>query len=149
MGGVAPVGLDMELETIKIILAWITALNIVLLSIIYPLRKYVAKRKFVKAHPLCRLNRFLRKIHIPLGVLTIPLTFLHCRLSSYKLGLNMGTICLVFLLLLLTTYVLRKPLKGKWMFLHRFFTGLLWIVLLMHIVLDTERIRIFILELFQ
>jgi len=148
MGSIAFAELNMELEAIKIILAWITALNIVLLSVIYPLRKYATKRKLTKAHPICRCNHFLRKVHVPLGLLTIPLTFLHCRFSSQKLGLNMGTICLAFLFLLLLTYVLKRQLKSKWIFLHRIFTGLLWVVLLAHIVIDTERIRQFLLKLF-
>lgn len=134
---------------IDTIIAWVTMLGIFLLSIIYPLRKYCTSRKLPVSHLLCRINRFLRKIHKPLGVLIIPITFLHCRFSTQKLGLNFGTLCLVLLVILLFTYLLRKVLKGRWMKLHRAFTTALWIIVTIHIVFDTERISELIMKYFS
>lgn len=137
----------MPYEIIRIVIAWITAAGIMLLSVIYPMRIYGQKHRLRPEHPISKVNKCLRRIHKPLGVMIIPITFLHCRFSSQKLGLNMGTFLLVMLVLLLLTYLFRKPLKGRWMKLHRGFTVLLWLLLIAHILIDTERINNLIIGL--
>ncbi|MDD3140768.1 MAG: hypothetical protein PHX08_17605 [Lachnospiraceae bacterium] len=138
----------MSYEIARIIIAWITAIGIMLLSIIYPMRIYVQKYRLRPEHPISKANKFLRKIHKPLGVVIIPFTFLHCRFSSQKMGFNMGTFLLVLLALLLLNYSCRKLLRSKWIKLHRGLTVLLWSLLIAHILIDTKRINSFIAGLF-
>lgn len=137
----------MEFEWIKISVAWLTALVMMLLSVIYPMRLYCQKKKHSPEHRLFKINRCLRKIHKPLGIVVIPLTFLHCRFSAQSLGMNMGTILLILLFLLLFTYVFRAVLKGKWMLLHRSLTIILWVVTTTHILWDTKRMNDFMSQL--
>lgn len=127
-------------DILPIVIAWIIATGVFLLSVIYPMRIYI-KHKLQVNHPISKANKFLRKIHKPLGVVIIPLTFLHCRFSSQKLGLNIGTALLFILVLLLLSYFFRKLLKSKWMGLHRSLTLALWVLLIVHIIFDTERIN--------
>ena len=136
-------------DWIEIVIAWLDAAGILLLSVIYPLRLYCQKKKLRPTHPVYRLNRSLRTIHKPLGILIIMLTFFHCRLSSQKLGPNMGTALLILLVLLLLTYAFRKFLKGKWMAMHRWLTAALWFLLIAHIIIDTERINTFMMKPFN
>lgn len=126
---------------IEAIIAWLMAAGVLLASVIYPLRRICAARRLPTSHPLCRVYHALRTLHKPLGVCMIPLTFLHCRLSSQKLGINLGTLCLLLLVTLFITYAIRKLLKGRWLRLHRALTATLWMLITLHIFIDTERIR--------
>lgn len=122
-------------ELKNLFFAWLPTVCILLLIIIYPLRIYCKSKKLSKKHIIFRTNKCLRKIHKPLGIITIVFTFIHCRFSSQKLGLNIGTICLCFLLVLFVTYIFRKQLKKYWLLLHRLVTVLLIAALILHILL--------------
>lgn len=106
----------MSLNPISAFFAWLPALLIFLLTIIYPLRLYCKHEGLNQNHPLSKLNKFLRRVHKTLGGLVILFTFLHCRISSQKLGFNTGTICLIILTLIFFTYILRRPLKNIGLF---------------------------------
>lgn len=119
----------------NMVLAWIPAVFLFLLMVIYPLRLYIRYSKQTKINFCFKVNRFLRKIHKVLGILTIGFTFLHCRISSQKLGFNTGTICLVLLIFIACTYFFRKYFKKKWMAFHRYLTVILVITLIAHILI--------------
>lgn len=123
------------IERLNIFFAWLLSVCILGLSIIYPLRLYCHKKKLNTTSCIYRANKFLRKIHKFLGIVVIWMTLLHCRLSSQHFGMNTGTICLFISLLILCTYLFRKRFKSKWLLLHRNLTGLLWLLIIAHIVL--------------
>ena len=122
-------------ERLNIFFAWLLSACILGLSIIYPLRLYCHKKKLDTTSYIYRANKFLRKIHKFLGIAVVWMTLLHCRLSSQHFGMNTGTICLIISLLILCTYLFRKRFKSKWLLLHRNLTGLLWLLIIAHIVL--------------
>lgn len=125
----------MFFDILNLFFAWLPAVLILLLSVIYPLRLYIRRKQLPSNNLIFKVNKLLRKIHKELGVLAIALTFLHCRISSQKLGMNTGTICLVFLILLWCTYIFRKQLKRKWIVLHRLITATLVLTLIAHILI--------------
>lgn len=125
----------MFFDFLNLFFAWLPAVLILLLSVIYPLRLYIRRKQLQPNNLIFKVNKLLRKVHKGLGVLAIALTFLHCRISSQKLGMNIGTICLVLLILLWCTYFLRKKLKMKWIVSHRYLTFILILVLIAHILI--------------
>lgn len=116
-----------------VLLAWLPAVLIIALSIIYPLRLYCQRKRLPQSSLFVKANRFLRKIHKEMGLSVIFLTFIHCRTSSQKPGINIGTFCLILLFLLWLSYLLRKQLKKNWIILHRCFTAILLGFLVVHI----------------
>ena len=122
-------------DFLNLMLAWIAAIMIFLLSVIYPIRKYGQKHKLPQTHLLMKWNRLLRKIHKPLGIALIGVTFLHCRFSSQKLGFSTGTLCLVLTTVLFINYMARKQMKKHWMKIHRGLSLALLILLILHIIL--------------
>lgn len=125
----------MFFDFLNLFFAWLPAVLILLLSVIYPLRLYIRRKQLPPNNLIFKVNKLLRKVHKKLGVLAIALTFLHCRISSQKLGMNTGTICLVFLIFLWCTYIFRKQLKRKWIVLHRLITVALVLTLIAHILI--------------
>lgn len=125
------------------ILAWLSAIFTVLLAL-----KYITR---ISRHH--QLNCLFRKSHKQLGVLMIITALLHGVLASNKetttlfdmqfmpklFTLNLGTICLFVSLLLALTYMFRKKLKKRWMFLHRVLTVILLILLVLHVHEEIER----------
>lgn len=125
----------MFFDFLNLFFAWLPSVLILLLSVIYPLRLYIRRKQLPPNNLIFKVNKLLRKVHKELGVLAIALTFLHCRISSQKLGMNIGTICLVFLIFLWCTYIFRKQLKRKWIVLHRLITVTLVLTLIAHILI--------------
>lgn len=125
----------MFFDFLNLFFAWLPSVLILLLSVIYPLRLYIKRKQLPPKNLIFKVNKLLRKVHKKLGVLAIALTFLHCRFSSQKLGINIGTICLVLLILLWCTYIFRKQLKRKWIVLHRLITVSLVLTLIAHILI--------------
>lgn len=121
---------------------------IVLLSIIYPLRKVCRKNRLPPNHILRKANNQLRKFHKELGVCVIFLIIAHCKISSQKLGVNLGTFCLTITIFLFVSYLLRKRFRKTWLKIHRQLTVVLWVGIILHTVIDTERIRDFLINLF-
>ena len=122
---------------LSLILAWLTVVFGALAAF-----KFIARISGNKA-----LNRFFHKIHIPFGVLMLITGILHgilagnpssATLSNFTFApvlftLNWGTACLVLMLGLALTYLLRKQLKKGWMTAHRVLTVALIAVLVLHI----------------
>lgn len=119
----------------SIILGYILTFCFLLLSILYPVRLYCQKHKLTQTSKLYNFKEFLHNIHKPLGIASVVLTTLHCIISSQHPALNSGTLCLILVLLILFTYLLRKILKRKWLKYHRILTAILWFTILTHIIL--------------
>lgn len=93
------------------------------------------------------INYFFRKYHIMTGLLMIITSFLHgifagneitttfkdMQIAPNFFTLNLGTTCFIVLLLLWTTYLLRRKLKKRWIILHRGLTVLLILLTTLHI----------------
>lgn len=122
-------------QILNIVFAWVSAALIFLLSILYPLRKYGQSRRLPAGRFFLKLNRSLRKIHKPMGVLLIGTGFLHCFFSDQKLGLNTGTACLFLTVMAFISFLLRGFLKKRWLPLHRLWTLALWVLLIGHVIL--------------
>lgn len=119
------------------ILAWLSAIFTILLAL-----KYITR---ISRHR--QLNRLFRKSHKQLGVLMIITGLLHGILAGNKetttlfdmqfmpklFTVNLGTICFFVTLLLALTYMFRKKLKRRWMFLHRVLTVILLVLLVLHV----------------
>ena len=122
---------------LSLILAWLTVVFGALAAF-----KFIARISGSRA-----LNKFFHKIHIPFGVLMLITGILHgilagnpssATLSDFTFApvlftLNWGTACLVLMVGLALTYLLRKQLKKKWMIAHRVLTVALIAVLVLHI----------------
>lgn len=120
---------------ISLITAWIATVCAILTAL-----KYFAKKNK-------KMNRIFHNIHIPLGIFLIVAGLAHGLLAGNPLGTtlsqasfgnilftwNMGTICLVFSILLGITYILRKILKKNWMKLHRVLTVMLVVAIVIHV----------------
>ena len=125
------------------ILAWLATLLTILLALKYITR--VSKNS--------QLNHLFRKSHKHLGILMIATGLLHGVLSGNEkttnlfdmqvlpklFTLNLGTVCLFVAFLLALTYMFRKKLKKYWMFLHRWLTIILLVLLVLHIHEEIER----------
>lgn len=125
------------------IVAWVAVIFTVLLAL-----KYVAR---ISRHR--QLNRLFSKSHKPLGIGMITTGLLHGMLAGNErttslfdmqimprlFTLNLGTICLFVATLLALTYMFRKKLKKRWMLLHRVFTILLLVLLVLHVEEEIDR----------
>ncbi len=85
---------------------------------------------------LAPLDKWLRSIHIPLGVALVVTGLVHGLLSSESvLSVNLGTVTLVLSVLLGLSFMFRKALKKRgWMVWHRGLTALFVGALVLHIV---------------
>lgn len=117
------------------IFAWLSSVGLILLFIIYPLRICIMKIKPNRDSYCMKLNRLLHKLHKSMGLTILALTFIHCKLSSQKFGLNTGTICLLLMIAILCSYLFKRTLKSKWIKIHRELSILLLILLVLHILL--------------
>ncbi|GGH20941.1 ferric reductase-like transmembrane domain-containing protein [Paenibacillus segetis] len=125
------------------ILAWLAVIFTVLLAL-----KYIAR---ISKHR--QLNRLFRKFHKHLGILMITTGLLHGILAgneettnlfdmqfmSKLFTLNLGSVCLFVAMLLALTYMFRKKLKKRWMFLHRLLTIILLVLLVLHVHEEIDR----------
>lgn len=119
-----------------------------IVSVIFVLR--IVGKKYEKNSWINKLNRALRKIHIPLGVGLIIVSCLHGigayigipYVSSALTIFNFtgGIVCLIFLLLLYCSYVLRKKIK-PWMFWHRVFAIIFFIAFVWHVIVEVPDIQ--------
>lgn len=120
---------------LNFIFAWSSTIGLLLLFIIYPLRIYISRNDIKNRTYLLKVNKLLHKIHKTLGIIILILTFIHCRLSSQKLGVNTGTLCLILMIFILGSYLFKKQLKNKWLKIHRTLTIILLITIILHIIL--------------
>lgn len=117
--------------------AWISIALLIFISL-----KYIARKSGKQS-----INKFFKKYHILTGILMIITVSMHgifagneitttiedIRIASKFFTLNLGTICFVIILALLSTYLLRRQLKKKWIIFHQGLTVLLLILVVLHI----------------
>jgi uncharacterized protein with FMN-binding domain len=115
--------------------AWISVLLVILLSVIFILRKLIQKNKkfslLIKSS-----NKILRKYHKVFGIALIATGLIHGFFSSESLfSFNLGTISWVFSILLGLNFMLRKHIKANkgWMYYHRILTIGFLSLLVLHI----------------
>jgi DMSO/TMAO reductase YedYZ heme-binding membrane subunit len=119
------------------IFAWLATVFTILLALKYITR--ISRNR--------KLNRLFSKSHKPLGILMLTTGLLHgvlagnekttnlfdMQLMTKLFTFNLGTVCFLVALLLALTYMFRKKLKKRWMFLHRVLTVILLILLVLHV----------------
>ena len=124
-------------------IAWFAVVFTVLLAMKYIVR--ISRNR--------SLNRLFSKLHKPLGICMLTTGLLHGVLSGNEKNtnlfdiklmpelftLNWGTVCLFVALFLSLTYMFRKKLKKRWLFLHRVLTVILLILLVLHVHEEIER----------
>lgn len=126
------------------IFAWIAVLLVFVLTVKLFVRKG-AQKKWKGKNYCIRLNKLLKKTHIPMGVMLVIVGLVHGFLSSVSiLSINSGTLCLVFSMLLGINFIVRKKLNQlkPWIVIHRGMAGLMIVLLIWHII-DVGGIRIF------
>jgi len=119
-----------------IVLARINLVIIILLSVIYILRKIIQKNFDKTGGFINTLNRLLRQYHKTMGVFAIILGLVHGLLSSDNVfTLNLGTCSWLFLVLLGASWYYKLKLKRKgWMYYHQILAVLFISTLFFHIV---------------
>jgi hypothetical protein len=116
------------------ILSWLSAILVLLCAAIWPLRKICAKHGQEDKRLVKKIWLFLRKIHIPLGLLTTAVVFLHCRMA-FEISERrsfLGGILLVCMLGLCATGFMKRLLPRYWIRLHRGITAIMFIILFIH-----------------
>jgi len=117
---------------LSVIFAWIATIAVVLLSVIYILRKLAGKKKDSLMY---KVNRALRKQHKTLGIIAIVTGLTHGLYSSLPiLSANKGSMAFILIILLGLSFMFRKKLKGKWAKSHRVLAGLTCLLLVLHVI---------------
>lgn len=119
-----------------ILFARINLAIVILLSVIYIIRKIVQKNFNKPGDFIYSLYRFLRKHHIAMGVFAIILGLIHGLLSSDDIfTFNLGTCSWVLLILLGASRYYKSKLKRKgWMYYHRILAVFFISTLFIHVV---------------
>ena len=103
----------------------------ILVCIIFVLR--MAGKKRDKQSWVNRLNKRLRKMHIPLGVALAVTAFVHAVFSSTGIFAPIwGALCLILLILTCLTWFFRKKKGFNFMKWHRVLTVAFLITLVLH-----------------
>lgn len=123
---------------LRVYLGILSAVAMLLLSVIYPLRVCCRNQKGDPNTRIKRMNRQLRKVHKYLGAAVILLAVSHGVLAFQRFGIPEITGVLAFLLLMLAgfTWLFRKRLKKRWLLLHRVFAGAIWPLMIAHVLLQ-------------
>ena len=87
-----------------------------------------------------KLNKALRNMHEPLGIVAIAFGTIHTVISiiisPQEIVVNIsGILALLLIVFLAVTFYARKSLKFKWFRLHRIATVLLIAILIPHVVI--------------
>lgn len=123
----------MNYTTLHVIFAWLSTFGILLLILLYPLKRYASNHTLDTLHPINKSIRILKKLHKPIGVLVIITALIHGRFSMQHPGMNFGTLCLLLTILLACSYALKKVFTRHWKTIHRILTWSLVIALILHI----------------
>lgn len=119
---------------INLIFSWCSAALVLLLALLYPARKMMQKRKPKPGSAPAAAYNILRKTHLAMGILVVPVVFCHCRISAHATGVRsgFGVVLLVLLILLAMTYFLKKPLGRHWKRLHQILAAVLMAITVYH-----------------
>lgn len=117
-----------------LILPWLSAGLALILILLYPARKLVQATSAKQGGALDTLYKIMRKTHLAIGIIIIPVVYLHCRISTAAAGVRstLGAILLLLVILLALSYLIRKPLGNRWKRVHQVLAGLLTVVILCH-----------------
>lgn len=116
---------------LSVTFAWISTVSIFLLSIIYILRKTGVKNKNKK---VLKINKKLRKAHIPISIIAIVTAILHGYFSHSELfSLNIGSLAIVIMIIMGILTAFRKKDMKFWIKNHRFLTLISVAMLCIHI----------------
>jgi len=113
-------------------LAWVSVFCMVIL-----LMKYFSRKLYQSTKKFSNLNRILKKIHIPLGILLITTGFIHGMTSSVSVfSFNVGTLLWIFTILLGISFVLKSKLNKikPWIIIHRWLSLATVGILIWHII---------------
>lgn len=122
---------------LNILFAWASMILAGLLAVIIVMRVVNKYAFHNKKNILYKINRYLRKIHKPMGVAIIITGFYHGLFSSDTiLSLNYGTAVWVLTIVLAATWIFKAQLKKikNWMYWHRVITAVFVIILVIHII---------------
>lgn len=122
---------------INVGMAWVTVILMILLLVVYLLRKIIQRMKLPKDSWLRTLNKKLRKPHKWLGVAALVTGLIHGLYSSLPiLSGNKGTILFVVMILMGLSFMFRKHLKAwqPWIKVHRWLAIASMALLLLHLV---------------
>lgn len=119
---------------IHVLLSSLSMTLLLLLAMNYPLRKICAKYHLTKEHPLKKAHQWLQKQHKLLGFASIAVVLAHCHIAEQTTGSQsaIGHGLILLLILLALTWLLRKFLKKRWMFIHRTLAVILLILSICH-----------------
>ena len=122
----------------NILFACSSTLFALLLLLLYPARKLAAREAKEENGTPKAVYKALRIIHPAIGVLTIPVVFIHCRIAAQAAGESsgLGAVLLILLILLAVSYCLRKPLGRHWKKVHQVLAALFMLLTLCHVVLE-------------
>ena len=112
--------------------AWIATFCMVVL-----LFKYFSRKLSQNISKYKKLNKILKKTHIPLGVLLIVVGLIHGMNSSVRVfSFNVGTILWIFTILLGINFVLRSKINKfkSWIIVHRWLSVATVGLLIWHII---------------
>ena len=87
------------------------------------------------------LNRLLRKIHKPLGIIIIAAAGIHgllCFIKSPQAVVQniTGLILFIFIAALAATFYAREKFKGKWFFIHKLLSLIFCVGMIGHILIS-------------
>ena len=122
---------------INIFMAWVTVVLMVLLVVVYALRKWIQNSALPQTSPIRIWNKKLRKPHKWLGLSAVAAGLIHGLYSSFAvLSPNIGTLLWVLFVLLGLSWMLRKRLSKwqPWIQLHRYLALASLVILVLHIV---------------
>ncbi len=120
--------------------AWLSVLVGIILAIKFLARIFSNRNKVA-----LQLNRYLRKVHIPLGIFLVVVGFVHGMNSSESvLSINLGTVVWLLSILLGINYLVRAFLtnKGLWIRIHRALTVMFLCGIIFHVI-DVGGIQLF------
>lgn len=118
--------------TIGMTCAKLTLPLTILVCLIFVLRMIGKNRD--KQSWINRLNRRLRKMHIPLGIALAVSAFVHAIFSSTGILTPIwGALCLIFLILTCLTWFFRKKKGFNFMKWHRILTVVFLITFVLHL----------------
>ena len=122
---------------INVVTAWVTVILMVLLLLIYGLRRLIQKGNVPKVSWVRMLNKKLRKPHKFLGIMALFTGFVHGYFSSVAiLSTNKGTILWLLFGLLGLIYMMRKSIKIglPWIKVHRLVAVATVVFLCLHLI---------------
>ncbi|NLG04172.1 MAG: hypothetical protein GX567_10140 [Clostridia bacterium] len=115
-------------------MSWFSAFLIFILLILFPVRKLVTLKKCKKGETLTTVYLVLKKIHCAIGILAIPVIFIHCSIASRMTDIRSGAgaLLLILTILLALSRAFKKVLGTKWKLVHQILAAATFVLLIYH-----------------